>query len=207
MPRSRRLVAALVVVLAIAAPAAARAHMNAAPPKIGWLSPTPLSGSTARIGAGATLSVALAARDVAPAAVVHISASASLPAGATLTAVDGNPATATLQWTPTAEQAGIYHLTIIATDNLALPAKSAPLLLTIVVNPPFIPANRKEVCPQRDPQGFCHMLPESDYSNNVAEVRITLPADRPGKTGWGPGGGSEPPTNAFAIDDEDRPTK
>ena len=79
-------------------------------------------------------------------------------------------------------------------------------VIRITVNPPFV-ATKRDVCPHLDPQGFCHMLPESDYSNNIAEVRITIPADRPGKTGWGPGGGSEPPTNAFAFDDEERPTK
>jgi hypothetical protein len=32
------------------------------------------------------------------------------------------------------------------------------------------------------------MFAESNYSNNAAEVVITVP-DRVGKTGWGPGGG------------------
>jgi hypothetical protein len=134
MPRSRRIVSALVVALAIAVPAAAQAHTVVAPPNIGWLSPTPQNGATASVTAGQTLSVAFAARDVLPTALVHISA-AALPAGATLSVVDGNPATATLQWTPTAEQAGTYKLTFLATDNLPIPLKSVPLLLTVVVKP------------------------------------------------------------------------
>ena len=134
MPRSCRLVAALVVALAIATPAPAQAHTSAAPPNLWWLSPTPLSGSTITVTAGQTLSVAIAARDVVPTVAVHVAA-VSLPTGATLTAVDGNPGTATLLWTPTVEQVGRYQATINATENLPLPAKPLPLLLTLVVNP------------------------------------------------------------------------
>lgn len=80
-------------------------------------------------------------------------------------------------------------------------------LIRIHVNPPFV-ARGKEVCPHRDPQGFCHMLPESDFSNNLAQVEITIPAGRPGKTGYGPGGGQQlPANNDSIIDDENRPSK
>jgi hypothetical protein len=81
-----------------------------------------------------------------------------------------------------------------------------PYLIRIHVNPPFTPKSRKEPCPVQDAQGFCHQFLESDYSNNVAEIRITIP-NRTGKTGYGPGGGQELPKNVNAIDDEDRPTK
>jgi hypothetical protein len=80
-----------------------------------------------------------------------------------------------------------------------------PYLIRIHVNPPFA-AKRREPCPAKDTQGFCHQFAESDYSNNIAEIRITIP-DRTGKTGYGPGGGQEVPKDANAIDDENRPTK
>jgi len=78
-------------------------------------------------------------------------------------------------------------------------------ILRIHVNPPFTPKNKREPCPARDPLGFCHMFAESDYSNNVGEAFVTLPSGRPGKTGYGPGGGQVPKDEA--IDDENRPNK
>ena len=59
--------------------------------------------------------------------------------------------------------------------------------IRITVNPPFT-AKGKEVCPAKDPRGFCHMFAESNYDNNIGETIVTVP-DRVGKMGWGPGGG------------------
>jgi Lysyl oxidase len=78
-------------------------------------------------------------------------------------------------------------------------------ILRIHVNPPFTPSSTREPCPAQDPQGFCHMFTESDYSNNVGEALVTLPTGRPGKTGYGPGGGQV--AKDEAIDGENRPTK
>ena len=61
-------------------------------------------------------------------------------------------------------------------------------ILRITVNPPFV-AKGKEPCPFKDLNGFCHQLPESDYTNNVGQVTIDIP-DRPGRTGVGPEKGS-----------------
>ena len=57
-------------------------------------------------------------------------------------------------------------------------------IIRITVNPPFV-AQNGEPCPYVDTLGFCHQLPESDYTNNVAEVSVTIP-DHPGKQGVGP---------------------
>jgi hypothetical protein len=78
-------------------------------------------------------------------------------------------------------------------------------LIRIYVNPPFTQVGT-EPCPVKDAQGFCHQFVESNYSNNIAEIRITIP-NRTGKTGYGPGGGQNLPSNVNAIDDEKRPTK
>lgn len=80
-----------------------------------------------------------------------------------------------------------------------------PYLIRIYVNPPFT-QNSGEPCPVQDLQGFCHQFLESDYSNNIAEIRITIP-NRTGKTGYGPGGGQSLPSHVNAIDDEKRPAK
>src|SRR6266508_170399 len=59
-------------------------------------------------------------------------------------------------------------------------------VLRVVVNPGFV-AGPEEPCPALDAAtGLCHNFAESSYSNNVGEVRITIP-DRTGKTGFGPG--------------------
>jgi hypothetical protein len=57
-------------------------------------------------------------------------------------------------------------------------------IIRITVNPPFVAA-AGEVCPNRDPAGFCHTLPESDYANNVSQVSITIP-DHNGRQSVGP---------------------
>jgi len=57
-------------------------------------------------------------------------------------------------------------------------------IIRITVNPPFV-AVSGEPCPHIDGAGLCHQLPESDYTNNVAEITLTIP-DHPGRQGVGP---------------------
>jgi len=57
-------------------------------------------------------------------------------------------------------------------------------IIRITVNPPFV-AKKNEACPNRDPLGFCHQLPETDYSDNVGTTAISIP-DHPGRKGVGP---------------------
>jgi len=57
-------------------------------------------------------------------------------------------------------------------------------IIRITVNPPFV-AQAGEPCPNVDPHGLCHQLPESNYDNNVSFIQITIP-DHPGKQGVGP---------------------
>ena len=89
-------------------------------------------------------------------------------------------------------------------DPNAAPIPPGDYTLRIWVNPPFTAA-AGEPCPAVDPQGFCHMFVESDYGNNIGEALVTIPSVRPGKNGFGPGGGQ--PAKDEMIDDERRPTK
>jgi hypothetical protein len=57
-------------------------------------------------------------------------------------------------------------------------------MIRITVNPPFT-AQAGEACPNVDPQGFCHQLPESNYSDNVGTANISIAA-HPGRKGIGP---------------------
>lgn len=71
------------------------------------------------------------------------------------------------------------------------PVPPGTYIIRITVNPPFTPGPG-EACPNADPQGLCHQLPESDYTNNVGEVTVTIP-DKPGKGGFGPQANSPVP--------------
>ena len=62
-------------------------------------------------------------------------------------------------------------------------------IIRITVNPPFVPQGN-EPCRFLDTKtGLCHNLPESDYSNNIGEIPITIPT-HPGRGGFGPLSGS-----------------
>lgn len=69
------------------------------------------------------------------------------------------------------------------------PVPAGTYILRIHANPPFV-AKKGQACPNRDPNGFCHTLPESNYDNNVATATIQVP-DHPGRDGVGPLKGSE----------------
>jgi len=84
-------------------------------------------------------------------------------------------------------------------DDPAEPVPPGDYILRITVNPGFTPA-RGEPCPVRNSAtGLCHNFAEASYSNNVGQIRLTIPA-RTGKTG------GSIKTAADAVDDENRPT-
>ena len=73
--------------------------------------------------------------------------------------------------------------------------------IRITVNPPFV-AQPGEPCPYIDGEGLCHQLPELDYTNNVVEVPVFIPA-HPGRQGSGPlAGNNEPAVEDRCHDDE-----
>lgn len=73
------------------------------------------------------------------------------------------------------------------------PIPPGTYIIRITVDPPFVAAPG-ERCPYLDPAGFCHMLPESNYFDNVAEATVVIP-DHPGRTGVGPAVGENVPNN------------
>jgi hypothetical protein len=65
------------------------------------------------------------------------------------------------------------------------PVPPGEYIIRITANPAY-KASKNEPCRVLDPAtGLCHNFAEADYTNNVGEVRITIPA-HPGKTGVGP---------------------
>jgi hypothetical protein len=69
-------------------------------------------------------------------------------------------------------------------DEPAAPVPPGDYVLRITVNPPFACGDGDAARP-RDPDGFCHMFAESDYTNNVGEADVTIPSDV--KKASGPG--------------------
>jgi hypothetical protein len=65
-------------------------------------------------------------------------------------------------------------------------------IIRITVNPPF-KAKKGEACPNVDPEGFCHQLPETDYSDNIGIAMIKIP-EHPGREGAGPLAGNNEQT-------------
>ena len=63
-------------------------------------------------------------------------------------------------------------------------------IIRITANPAF-KAAKDQPCRVLDPAtGLCHNFAESDYTNNVGEVLVTIP-DHPGRDGYGPLAGSK----------------
>lgn len=104
-------------------------------PAISWVSPSPAPGSVVSTSPGSAVSISVAASDTTTTAVVHVTATA-LPVGATFAFQDGNSGTATVTWTPTADQAGQTTITFNATDDAAPPTAAPPLALTVDVTAP-----------------------------------------------------------------------
>jgi hypothetical protein len=67
-------------------------------------------------------------------------------------------------------------------------------IIRITANPPF-KGDRNNPCRALDPlTGLCHNFAESDYTNNIGEVLITIP-DHPGRSGYGPLAGASMPNS------------
>jgi hypothetical protein len=67
------------------------------------------------------------------------------------------------------------------------PVPPGRYVVRVTANPPFA-AKKGDVCPVKDPAGFCHMFREQRYDNNIGEIVIEVP-NRVGRTGYGPGAG------------------
>src|SRR5438876_212459 len=144
------LVAIAAIGLAMLAPSAATPAARDA--IVTWEAQTPPEGAVIGVAAKTQLSVPFAASAPgAPAVIVRIRASGNLPAGAVLRISDGNPAKATLRWTPSASQVGAFQLTFIATTDV--PTVSAQRSIVVRVGksgqPPPGPPPPPGVWPRR----------------------------------------------------------
>lgn len=126
------------LVLAAALAGSAGARTLAAPipvTAVSWQKPSPAHGASVVAVIGEPFTLTLRAAESSRAVSLRIATTSQLPGGATLSTTDGNPATAILSWTPTADQRGDYTLTFTATDNQALPLSAPARTVTIRVRP------------------------------------------------------------------------
>jgi len=109
--------------------------------------------------------------------------SCGAPATATDPAIPGNQGIS-MGWADTyVWQLGGQYFVLDGGDGQA-PVPPGTYVIRITVNPPFTPL-AGEACPAKDSLGFCHQIPELDYTNNISEIQIDIP-DHPGKQGVGP---------------------
>jgi L,D-transpeptidase catalytic domain len=120
---TRRLVLTGFLVGLVTAPAEAAPGQEATT-NVSWSAPTPATGSTFTLAPGSTLRIPLSARASGGGTSVHIAVS-SLPPTAKLKVHDGNPASATITWTPSKSAAGSYTIRASAQTDESPPA-SAP---------------------------------------------------------------------------------
>lgn len=139
MPSLMRMSLVLVALVLAGAFAGSGAARTLAPPipvsPVAWQKPTPARNASVTAVIDQPFTLLLRATHASPGTSVHIAATTALPTGATLAAVDGNPATAALTWTPTADQRGDYRLTFTAADDAPTPSAAPVRTITIRVRP------------------------------------------------------------------------
>jgi L,D-transpeptidase catalytic domain len=136
---------ALFVFALAASTASARPWAGSQANVVSWQSPTPAEGAKVATGAGRRITVSLAASTPQ---VVHLRiGSQGLPAGASLDAQPGNPATATFAWTPSAAQAGTHAVTFTATSTASPAVAATPRRVAVVVRAAARPKPRLRAKP------------------------------------------------------------
>ena len=139
MGRNRKILAGAAL-LVLALPTAVSAQL----PSATWGPPTPEEATKLTVTVGQELVVALAASAPGSPAVSVTITEEGLPLGAKFEPVASNPATATVNWTPAADQAGLSFLvTFTATPNAPAVAPSARNITLVAVKPKPKPRPRK----------------------------------------------------------------
>lgn len=100
---------------------------------VAWQAPTPADGTQLKTSPGSKVSIQLAASATGgPVLNVRI-AGRGLPAGAALDSRPGNPAGATLTWTPAANQSGVHRITFMAESTVFSSVAAEPRQVAVVV--------------------------------------------------------------------------
>jgi hypothetical protein len=124
---------------------------NAAAPAevvVSWSSATPAEGASVAVAARTQLYFRLEADAATPVVTARIR-SGNVPRGAVLRSSDGNPATATFVWTPSASQVGEYRITFAAATDVPNVGSQRTIVIRVgrAGRPPPGPANPAGVFP------------------------------------------------------------
>jgi hypothetical protein len=115
---------------------------------VSWHTPTPAEGAQLRTSPGSQITIELAATAAGgPALNVQIG-SQGLPAGASLAGRPGNPATATLTWTPAANQSGVHAITFTAASTASSTVAAEPRKVVIAVGAASQPPAKRKPKPK-----------------------------------------------------------
>ena len=118
--------------------------VSAAVPSATWGPPTPEEGQQLTATVGQELIFALAATAPGSPAVTVSIAEEGLPLGSEFEPVTGNPATATVRWTPAADQAGLkFVVTFTAQPSAPIVAAGVRNITLAAVKPKPKPRPRK----------------------------------------------------------------
>lgn len=134
MARHRKLLVGAAL-LALVLPAAVWAHSDAVP-SASWGPPTPEEGQRLTATVGQELIFALAANAPGSPAVTVAITEEGLPLGSEFEPIAGNPATATVRWTPASDQAGLsFVVTFTATASSPAIGPAARNVTLVAVKP------------------------------------------------------------------------
>ena len=113
---------------------------------VSWTTPTPREGAVLGVAAKTTLSFHLSATSDGSTLAIRDSGS---PSGAVLRHTDGNPASATYTWKPSAAQIGAHRVTFATTSDADSTTRTVVIRVGRANKPPPGPPNPVGVYPQR----------------------------------------------------------
>jgi hypothetical protein len=151
---------------------------------VSWQAPTPAEGAQVATRAGTKVAISLAASATGGSLVTVRIGSQGLPAGARLETRDGNPATATFTWTPTAAQAGSYGITFTAASTASPAVAAEPRRTAVVVraggSPP--PPPKAKARPKRKRPAVWKLSGVNDTYRWAKLLRSTVARSAPRKS-------------------------
>jgi lipoprotein-anchoring transpeptidase ErfK/SrfK len=133
-----------VAAAAVLVPAAATPAKNES---VSWTSPTPREGAVLGVAAQTTLSFRLAATSDGS-GTPEIQDSSGSPAGAELRRTQGNPASGTYTWKPSAAQVGVHRVTFTASSGAGNATRTVVIRVGRANKPPPGSPNPSGVYPQ-----------------------------------------------------------
>ena len=136
---------------------------------VSWQSPTPGEGAEIAAAAGGKVTISLAASATGGLLNVRVG-SQGLPRGASLDSREGNPATGTVVWSPTASQAGSHTVTFTAESTSSPAVAATPRKITISIRAAAPPPPPPQAKPKPKPRPAVRKLSGVNNTYRWAKV-------------------------------------